>query len=83
MDERQQSPTSVHSARTSPNLRTSRMAQGDNCMKGKMHIQLVMHRPTTPKYGCYAAGGALAGFPSNSQLRNICPSLCVAVQLAL
>ena len=27
-------------------------------MAGKMHIQVVMHRPTTPKYGCYAPGCA-------------------------
>ena len=31
-------------------------AQGDNCEKGQMHIQIIFHRPPTPKYGCYAAG---------------------------
>ena len=33
---------------------------GDNCVKGQMWVQIIFHRPPTPKYGCYAAGGMCA-----------------------
>ena len=30
---------------------------GDNCVTGQMSVQIIFHRPPTPKYGCYAPGG--------------------------
>ena len=30
---------------------------GDNCAAGQMFVQIIFHRPPTPKYGCYAPGG--------------------------
>ena len=36
---------------------------GDNCVNGAMHIQIIFHKPPTPKYGCFYPDSAPDAIP--------------------